>query len=78
MGEKPSNPHDAYFRAELSQAETAIGEVRGVLSPAIATRFDWTVMERQSVSFVPAELRSRWAAICRGCASCSTTSMPSG
>ncbi|WP_019927017.1 Rpn family recombination-promoting nuclease/putative transposase [Nocardia sp. BMG111209] len=63
MGEKPSNPHDAYFRAELSDPETAAGEIRAVLPAEMKDRFDWTVMERQSVSFVPAELRSRYSDI---------------
>ncbi|MCX4091229.1 Rpn family recombination-promoting nuclease/putative transposase [Nocardia sp. alder85J] len=63
MGEKPNNPHDAYFRAELSNPEVAAGELRSVLSAAVSELMDWSVMERQSGSFVPAELRSRYSDI---------------
>ncbi|MQY29074.1 Rpn family recombination-promoting nuclease/putative transposase [Nocardia aurantia] len=63
MGEKPSNPHDAYFRAELSDPEVAAGQVRAVLSAEMLEQLDLTVLDRQSVSFVPAELRSRYSDI---------------
>lgn len=36
MGDKPANPHDAYARAELTQADTLVAELQSVLSKRVA------------------------------------------
>lgn len=52
MGAMVDNPHDAFFKLVFSQPEHAAGELRAVLPPELAGRFDWSTLALCPGSFV--------------------------
>ncbi|MEV6770295.1 Rpn family recombination-promoting nuclease/putative transposase [Nocardia sp. NPDC051030] len=63
MPDRPTNPHDAYFRHVLSRPADAASELRAVLPEGVAARVDWGALVLQPGSFVSEELRSRYSDI---------------
>ncbi len=55
----PANHHDALFKAAFTDLDSARGELRAVLPPAVTALVDWGSLRIEPGSFVDAALRSR-------------------